>query len=236
MLRVVIDTDVLLSAFISPAGASRQLVLEALDDKFALLLSTPLLVEYESVLLQPPHLAQARAAAGDVNEILDALAGLCIPVVFDYNWRPTGAHADDELVVETAINGHAVPGSASRHNVQVPWYKRSEHEHHENPVSAAGGSAGCCHAAGGAIRDQHEPVCGHGCRRPRRGAGRGGTLLHVAGIANDVGTCEGAVAASGHTGRGAGRRQTRRDRRSGIGRGTGPHHRPGTRRNLTCLA
>jgi hypothetical protein len=27
--------------------------------------------------------------------------------VFDYIWRPTGAHADDELVLETAINGHA---------------------------------------------------------------------------------------------------------------------------------
>jgi predicted nucleic acid-binding protein len=40
------DTDVLVSAFISPAGASRQLLLDALDGKFALLLSTPLLVEY----------------------------------------------------------------------------------------------------------------------------------------------------------------------------------------------
>src|ERR1019366_2937343 len=64
MLRVVVDTDVRLSVFISSQGASRQL-------------------------------------------ILDALAGLCIPVVFDYQWRPTGAHADDELVVETAVNGHA---------------------------------------------------------------------------------------------------------------------------------
>jgi predicted nucleic acid-binding protein len=39
------DTDVLLSAFISPDGASRQLVAGALDGKFVLLLSTPLLVE-----------------------------------------------------------------------------------------------------------------------------------------------------------------------------------------------
>ncbi|HEY1934162.1 MAG TPA: putative toxin-antitoxin system toxin component, PIN family [Acetobacteraceae bacterium] len=107
MLRLVIDTDVLLSAFISPAGASRQLVLDGLDGKFALLLSTPLLVEYESVLLRPPHLTRARATEADVKVILDALAGLCVPVVFDYKWRPTGAHADDELVVETAINGHA---------------------------------------------------------------------------------------------------------------------------------
>jgi|GEM_PF-5166851 hypothetical protein len=36
-----------------------------------------------------------------------ALAGICVPVVFDYRWRPTGAHADDELVVETAVNRHA---------------------------------------------------------------------------------------------------------------------------------
>ena len=101
------DTDVLLSAFISPAGASRQLVLDALDRQFILLLSTPLLVKYESVLCRAPHLARARASVADVMEILDALAGVCIPVVFDYHWRPTGAHADDELVVETAINGHA---------------------------------------------------------------------------------------------------------------------------------
>ena len=46
VLRVVIDTDVLLSALvISPTGASGQLVLDALDKKFALLLSTPLLVK-----------------------------------------------------------------------------------------------------------------------------------------------------------------------------------------------
>ncbi|HQT62672.1 MULTISPECIES: putative toxin-antitoxin system toxin component, PIN family [unclassified Acidiphilium] len=107
MLRVVIDTDVLISGFISPEGASRQLVLDALDEKFALLLSTPLLVEYESVLRRPQHLARAKATDADVTEILDALAGICVPVAFDYNWRPTGAHADDELVIETAINGHA---------------------------------------------------------------------------------------------------------------------------------
>ena len=43
----------------------------------------------------------------DMTGILDALAGLCVPVVIDYRWRPTGAHIDDELVIETAVNGHA---------------------------------------------------------------------------------------------------------------------------------
>lgn len=107
MLRVVIDTDVLLSAFLSSAGASRQLVLGALDRKFLLLLSTPLLMEYEAVLHRPENLERARASVADTDAVLDALAGICVPVVFDYNWRPTGAHDDDELVVETAINGQA---------------------------------------------------------------------------------------------------------------------------------
>jgi putative PIN family toxin of toxin-antitoxin system len=107
MMRVVLDTDVVTSAFISPDGASRQLVLDALDGKFSLLLSTPLLVEYESVLRRAQHLARARATDAEVTEILDALAGICVPVVFDYSWRPSGTHADDELIVETAVNGHA---------------------------------------------------------------------------------------------------------------------------------
>ncbi len=104
---MVLDTDVLVSGFISPEGASRQLILDALDERFALLLSTSLLVEYEAVLRRPQHLKRARATDADVPQILDALAGICVPVILDYKWRPTGAHADDELVIETAINGHA---------------------------------------------------------------------------------------------------------------------------------
>lgn len=107
MIKVIIDTDVLLSAFISPEGASRQLVLDAIDRKFVLLMSTSLLLECESVLRRPGHLQRARASDAGVSEILDALAGVSVPVIFDYNWRPTGADADDELVVETAINGQA---------------------------------------------------------------------------------------------------------------------------------
>jgi putative PIN family toxin of toxin-antitoxin system len=101
------DTDVVVAGFMSPDGASRQLILDALDRKFELLLSTSLLLEYESVLRRPQHLAQARATDSEVTEILDGLAGVCVPVVFDYGWRPTGAHTDDEMVIETAINGHA---------------------------------------------------------------------------------------------------------------------------------
>lgn len=105
--KVVLDTDVMVAAFQSAAGASRQLLLDALDHRYELLLSVPLILEYEAVLTRPLHLADAGVEERDVVDVLDEIVGLCIPVVFDYRWRPSGADRDDELVVETAINGQA---------------------------------------------------------------------------------------------------------------------------------
>ena len=49
----------------------------------------------------------AGVSAEDVAAVLDELAGLCAPVVFDYRWRPQVRDPDDGLVLETAINGGA---------------------------------------------------------------------------------------------------------------------------------
>jgi predicted nucleic acid-binding protein len=62
MLRVVIDTDVPLSAFISPEGASRQLVLGALDGKFDLLLSTP---PADGIRIRPTVIGTPRSCQGN---------------------------------------------------------------------------------------------------------------------------------------------------------------------------
>lgn len=67
----------------------------------------PLLLEYEAVLSRPHHLAAAGLSQRDVLDVLDELAGVCVPVAFDFRWRPSGADKDDELVIETAINGQA---------------------------------------------------------------------------------------------------------------------------------
>jgi predicted nucleic acid-binding protein len=39
--------------------------------------------------------------------VLDELAAICVPVAFDFRWRPAAADADDDFVLETAINGNA---------------------------------------------------------------------------------------------------------------------------------
>ena len=106
-LRVVLDTDVLFAAFVSAAGASRQLLLAALDGEAELLLSTALILEYEAVLTRPGTLKRAGIGAAEVLTVLDALAGCCIPVAFDFRWRPGAGDPDDDLVLETAVNGGA---------------------------------------------------------------------------------------------------------------------------------
>ncbi|WP_342235327.1 putative toxin-antitoxin system toxin component, PIN family [Inquilinus sp. OTU3971] len=107
MLRLVIDTDVMVSAFESPSGASRQLMLDILDSKASLLLSVSLMLEYEAVLTRSATLARSGLSVAEVLEALDDLSGRCVPVAFDYRWRPAARDADDDLVVETAINGGA---------------------------------------------------------------------------------------------------------------------------------
>ena len=107
MVRIVADTDVLVAALGSPTGASRQILLGILEGKYPLILSTTLMIEYETVLTRAENLARFGLDIGDIMVLLDTLAGLCVPVAFDYRWRPASEDADDDLVLETAINGYA---------------------------------------------------------------------------------------------------------------------------------
>jgi predicted nucleic acid-binding protein len=84
MLRAVLDTDVMVADLSSATGASRRLLLAVLDREVRMLLSTPLLIEYEAVLTRPAVLAMAGVSAEEVVAVLDELMGLCTPVAFDY--------------------------------------------------------------------------------------------------------------------------------------------------------
>ena len=57
-VRVVVDTSVMVAGFASGRGASRRLLLAALDGKVRLLFSTPLLLASPAVLPRPALLAR----------------------------------------------------------------------------------------------------------------------------------------------------------------------------------
>jgi putative PIN family toxin of toxin-antitoxin system len=106
-LRLVLDTDVLVAALRSDRGASRQLLICALDRQIELLASVPLMLEYEAVLTRPEHLDASGLTAQQVGEVLDALAKVLIPVHMNFRWRPRLKDPGDEMVLETAVNGEA---------------------------------------------------------------------------------------------------------------------------------
>ena len=103
----VLDTDVLVAALRSSTGASRQLLLGTLRYRFELLASVPLMLDYEAVLTRPEHLAASGLTGGDVEKILDDLASVAKPVRLAFRWRPRLPDPNDDMVLETAVNGNA---------------------------------------------------------------------------------------------------------------------------------
>jgi putative PIN family toxin of toxin-antitoxin system len=107
LLRLVLDTDVLVASMRSDRGASRQLLIGALDGHFELLASVPLIIEYEAVLTRPEHLEVIGLSTRQVNEVLDALVQVANPVHLRFLGRPQLKDPADEMVLETAVNGVA---------------------------------------------------------------------------------------------------------------------------------
>jgi putative PIN family toxin of toxin-antitoxin system len=106
-MRLVLDTDVMVAAILSDLGASRRLLVAALHREFQMLVSTSLLIEYEAVMTRPRHLAASRLSEGDVAVLLDSVAASTVPVRLAFHWRPLLRDPDDDMVLETAINGQA---------------------------------------------------------------------------------------------------------------------------------
>jgi putative PIN family toxin of toxin-antitoxin system len=106
-LRYVLDTDVVVAALRSDRGASRQLLLAALNKHFDLLLSVPLILEYEAVLTRPEHLTASGLNSKEVGRLLDDLAAVAELAKITFRWRSNLPDPDDDMVLETAVNGHA---------------------------------------------------------------------------------------------------------------------------------
>jgi putative PIN family toxin of toxin-antitoxin system len=106
-MRLVLDTDVVVAALRSPAGASAELLRELARGSFVLLLSVPLALEYESICHGADHRLASGLSREDVGVFVDTLIAMAEPVSIHYQWRPMLRDAGDEMVLETAVNGQA---------------------------------------------------------------------------------------------------------------------------------
>ena len=102
-MRIVMDTSVLVAGLRSRLGASAASLREVAAKRVELAASPALFLEYEAVLKREEHGLLAHFVDGFLAE----LALLIVPVDIRFVWRPQLADADDEMVLEAAINGQA---------------------------------------------------------------------------------------------------------------------------------
>jgi putative PIN family toxin of toxin-antitoxin system len=106
-MRVVLDTAAMVAAMRSDAGASRRLLVAALERRLTLLASVPLMFEYQAVMMRPEHLNASDLLAEDVDALPDAVSAIAEPVWLAFRWRPALRDPDDDMVLEAAVNGGA---------------------------------------------------------------------------------------------------------------------------------
>jgi putative PIN family toxin of toxin-antitoxin system len=106
-MRLVLDTDVVLSGLRSTVGASRILLLAIEAGVVIPLVSVATMIEYEAVLKRAEHLEASRLDVGEVDLFLDAFVAHAESVVPHFSHRPSIRDPDDEIFVSVAVNGRA---------------------------------------------------------------------------------------------------------------------------------
>lgn len=106
MIRIVADTNVLVSACIGQGPASK--VIEAcLSGRLMPMLSLALYLEYEDFLNRAAPFSLARLNIDQRNDMLDAIFSKSTLVEISYRWRPNLRDEADNHLVDLAIAANA---------------------------------------------------------------------------------------------------------------------------------
>jgi len=106
-MRVVLDTSVVVAGLRTRVGAGNAVLREVAQRRLIPLASPPLFLEYEDVLKRPEHRLVHGLSLEAIDEFLAEFAALIEPVEVHFQWRPQTPDPNDEMVLETAINGRA---------------------------------------------------------------------------------------------------------------------------------
>jgi len=100
-LRVVIDTNVFVSAIRSRRGASFRLLSLVDSGDFEISLSVPLVLEYEYAMVRAGQ--AVRVGKRSVEDIVDYLCNVGRHVEVYYLWRPFLRDPSDDMILEVAV-------------------------------------------------------------------------------------------------------------------------------------
>lgn len=99
--RIVIDTNVFISALRSSRGASHRLLTLVGDPYFEIALSVPLVVSYEDVAKRMSDVTGLTDT--DVEDIIDYLCSVAHLQEIYFLWRPVLRDSGDDHVLELAV-------------------------------------------------------------------------------------------------------------------------------------
>ena len=102
-MKVVIDTNILVSALKSRRGASYRLISLLPSKKFSIVISVPLMIEYESVLGREN--LSSEITQEDISDFIDFLCHIANCQNIFFLWRPFLPDPSDDLVLEAAVAG-----------------------------------------------------------------------------------------------------------------------------------
>jgi len=107
MIKVVLDTSIIVSGLRSRRGASNRLLVEMTRGVVRPVVTTPLFLEYESVLKRAEQRLVTGLSDVQIDAFLAAFASAAIGVETFYRWRPQLRDPADEMVLECVVNGEA---------------------------------------------------------------------------------------------------------------------------------
>jgi len=100
--KIVIDTNVMVSALRSRRGWSFDLLKRLGKGQFEHVVTVPLLIEYEEVLHREGMVPLTSAA---VEDVLDYVCASGLRQQVHFLWRPKLTDVRDDMVLEAAFNG-----------------------------------------------------------------------------------------------------------------------------------
>lgn len=99
--RIVLDTNVLVSALRSKRGASYRLLMRIGTDCYEPAISVPLVLEYEAAAKR--LVKDTRLTARDIEAVIDYICAQAVASKVFYLWRPLLRDPKDDMVLEAAV-------------------------------------------------------------------------------------------------------------------------------------
>lgn len=106
-VRVVVDTNVFVSALIRSEGASREVIRRCLKTRLEPLMGAALFAEYEALLGRETLFERSSVDRAQREVVLNAFLSVCRWTRIYYRWRPNLRDEADNHLVELAVAGSA---------------------------------------------------------------------------------------------------------------------------------